>query len=113
MRSVKTTVSAHPGVVLLASLVIFGILASPLAGQSQSPPPTSLNIKFVSGLTPDAQQSIIAGHGGTITASTPKLNLVTADFVTSDVAATIASLQQDTSIVRVEVNTTRKIEGVP
>ena len=99
--------------VLVALIGLVGGFFLPALASAQSPPPSSIIVKLVAGLTDQAQVDVVASNGGILRSSIPALRLYVIDVPPADLADTLARYQADLRVERAEENKVRVSESVP
>src|SRR3990172_72543 len=94
--------------------VIGGSVAATTAADEQPTTATvSLIVKVISGLTAEEQAAVITRCGGVEKSSIPALRLHVVGFPESDLITILSNYQSDPQVERVELNGTRKVQGIP
>ena len=97
---------------LLVTLVMAaGIFAS--ATIAEGADTGSLIIRMAEGLSTDQQAAVIARNGGTKTSSIPALRMYVISVADAELPLVQQNYQADAQVVCVEMNKTRKAEGMP
>ena len=111
MRGMASILSKYAAVILLTSLVAVGLCSTAMS--QDSPPPASLIVKMVKGLSADEQLAVIQRDGGIEKSSIPQLNMHVVEVPAAEVDAVMQTYKNDPQVASVELNQTRKIEGIP
>jgi subtilisin family serine protease len=98
-----------------ALLVVASLLPTKAFAQSEPvpPPPSSLIVKLVPGLTIDQQAAVIARNGGVETSSVPALRLHVVEVGADQIDQALAKYQTDAQVARAEVNAVRQSNTLP
>src|SRR5207248_5358242 len=89
---------------------------TPVPHATDTPTPTvttSLIAKFVSGLSPIAQQIVVARDGGVEVSSVPALRLHVIEVPAATFDETLQAYQSDTQVQSVELNQQREADAIP
>jgi len=83
----------------------------PVSESPENVATTSIIVKMVGGLDSEAQDAVIARHGGVETSTISALQLHVVDVPTADLDAVIASYRSDADVANVSLDRTREVEG--
>ncbi len=90
-------------------VIIVGTFATIVSAEGT----TSLIIKLAAGLSQEEQAAVIGRCGGVELSSVTALRLHTIEVPTTDLNAVLLNYRSDPQVERVEINQTRKVEGLP
>ncbi len=111
MKGLASNLFKYVVVILLTSLPILGFCSTAMA--QENPPAASLIVKMVRGLSAEEQLAVIERNGGVLKSSIPQLRMYVVEVPEADVEAVMERYGNDPAVASVELNQTRKVEGVP
>ncbi|NTW81630.1 MAG: S8 family serine peptidase, partial [Geobacteraceae bacterium] len=96
---------------LAVTMMVIGTLSS--ASAAEQAETMSLVVKLINGLTAVEQTAVIDRNGGIETSSIPALRLHVIAVPATNFSLTLENYQTDSQVESVELNKTRKAEGIP
>ena len=111
MKGLASNLFEYAAVVLLTSLPLVAFSSTVIA--QENPPAASLIVKMVKGLPAEEQLAVIQRDGGIPKSSIPQLRIYVVEVPEADVEAVMEKYRNDPAVASVELNQTRKVEGVP
>ena len=111
MKGLASNLFKYVVIVLLTSLPLVALCSTVMA--QENPPAASLIVKMVQGLSAEEQLAVIERNGGVPKPSIPQLNMHVVEVPEADVEVVMERYKNDPAVASVELNQTRKVEGIP
>src|SRR2546426_3679299 len=110
---IKSLTSAKLGLALMICLGVLGSSGLTAPPAQTKPDKVTLIVKMAKGLTLAQAQAVVRGHGATLKASIPKLDLHVVEVPAQASDAITKTMKGDAQILRVESDHIRKWQGTP
>src|SRR2546422_8121701 len=110
---IKSLTSAKLGLALMICLGVLGSSGLTAPPAQTKPDKVTLIVKMAKGLTLAQAQAVVRGHGATLKASIPKLDLHVVEVPAQASDAITKIMKGDAQILRVESDHIRKWQGTP